>query len=84
MEGAGRKGAVAEELESVESNMEDGSDYDSDVDAAPVWAPLSRSEVRKYLLQPMLIGMSAAFGMSIGYALFDWMRSWLAPRSRVQ
>lgn len=27
--------------------------------------------MRVYMLQPFLIGLSGAFGMSVGYALFD-------------
>ncbi|KAJ8907217.1 hypothetical protein NDN08_003698 [Rhodosorus marinus] len=32
---------------------------------------------KKYVLQPMLIGFSAAFGMSVGYAFYDYTLSLL-------
>lgn len=38
--------------------------------AAP-FAPHRSSGMRVYMLQPFLIGLSGAFGMSVGYALFD-------------
>mmetsp|Transcript_44085 Transcript_44085/g.172022 ORF Transcript_44085/g.172022 Transcript_44085/m.172022 type:complete len:92 (-) Transcript_44085:1760-2035(-) len=38
---------------------------------------ISLDGAKKYVLQPMLIGFSAAFGMSVGYAFYDYTLSLL-------
>mmetsp|Transcript_1639 Transcript_1639/g.2913 ORF Transcript_1639/g.2913 Transcript_1639/m.2913 type:complete len:86 (-) Transcript_1639:178-435(-) len=70
--------------DSVGSNVSEADDdslYSMDYDIQPSWFSGWFPEIRKYILQPFFIGTSAAFGMSVGYALFDSVSSVLFSRT---
>ncbi|KAA8495687.1 hypothetical protein FVE85_1842 [Porphyridium purpureum] len=71
-----------DDLESGKSQADEVSEYFSDDDGlygkgGGIWglggaAAAARAELYKYVWRPFMIGAAAAFGMSVGYALFDW------------
>ena len=73
-----------EELESEKSQPDELSDYFSDdyeLDSRALGLKAVRNELKKFVLRPFLIGVAAAFGMSVGYTLFDWTQSVLSRKS---
>ncbi|OSX69076.1 hypothetical protein BU14_1900s0002 [Porphyra umbilicalis] len=63
---------LASETDDGDSVTDASSVYSDDMVGA-WWPQLRRlsSGATMYVLQPFLIGLSGAFGMSVGYALFD-------------
>mmetsp|Transcript_14383 Transcript_14383/g.24748 ORF Transcript_14383/g.24748 Transcript_14383/m.24748 type:complete len:103 (+) Transcript_14383:214-522(+) len=62
---------VDDELDSAQSQADENSQYTDDFEEESFWYQYIGSDFKKYVFQPFLIGASAAFGMSVGYALFD-------------
>mmetsp|Transcript_6312 Transcript_6312/g.19060 ORF Transcript_6312/g.19060 Transcript_6312/m.19060 type:complete len:89 (+) Transcript_6312:198-464(+) len=72
---ASRSGAETDEGGSHFDGHTDDFDFDDDDGILIVKAKEALEGAKKFVLQPMLIGCAAAFGMSIGYALYDFTRS---------
>ncbi|GAB0495375.1 hypothetical protein MMPV_006675 [Pyropia vietnamensis] len=64
---------VSSETDDGDSVTDSATDYSDDVVNAwwPKLRSLASTSVTVYMFQPFLIGLSGAFGMSVGYALFD-------------
>lgn len=62
----------------VAASETDGETFDGDAefdeyeewDYAEFFANMSKN-VKTYIIQPLVVGAAAAFGMSVGYAMFD-------------
>mmetsp|Transcript_18041 Transcript_18041/g.37447 ORF Transcript_18041/g.37447 Transcript_18041/m.37447 type:complete len:94 (-) Transcript_18041:604-885(-) len=73
-------GSVPDSVASIDERTDDGSHYYEDLRTDVSWEDADLywierwswwPEVRGWVLQPMIMGAAVAFGMSLGYSLFD-------------